>query len=235
MPAEAGAEGARGGRSSRGLRRRPGGEARQAGRAGDTRETDGDGGSGRTVDADPEATARTICLRLLTAAPRTRAQLADALRRRGVPDEAAEVVLARFAEVGLIDDAMFASAWVESRHRGRGLGRRALAAELNRRGVDRADVQSAVAQISPETELATARALVERRLASTAGQPAQVRMRRLAGMLARKGYPSGLAYQVVREALQDGGPDSPEAGYGAEDLPEFGEPAHDRPGLDGLG
>jgi regulatory protein len=129
----------------------------------------------------------------------------------------------RFAEVGLIDDAMFAASWVESRHRGRGLGRRALASELNRRGVDREDVQSAVAQLSPETELATARALVERRLASTVGQPAQVRMRRLAGMLARKGYPSGLAYQVVREALQEAGSASSQGDDGTEDLAVLGE------------
>jgi regulatory protein len=164
-------------------------------------------GAGADEPADPESAARLICLRLLTAAPRTRAQLADALRRRGVPDEAATAVLARFAEVGLIDDAMFASTWVESRHYGRGLGRRALAAELNQRGVHRSDIQAAVAQLSPETEMATARALVERRLASTAGQPAQVRIRRLAGMLARKGYPPGLAYRVVREALEQEGQD----------------------------
>ncbi len=153
-------------------------------------------------EPDPESVARLICLRLLTAAPRTRAQLADALRRRGVPDDAAAAVLARFTEVGLIDDAMFASAWVESRHLGRGLGRRALTAELSRRGVERGDIESAMAQLTPDSELATARALVERRLASTAGVPADARVRRLAGMLARKGYPSGLAYRVVREALE---------------------------------
>src|SRR5271165_1842528 len=56
-------------------------------------------------DADPEAVARQICLRMLSAAPRTQAQLATALRRRGVPEEAAAAVLARFAEVKLIDDA----------------------------------------------------------------------------------------------------------------------------------
>ena len=92
-----------------------------------------------------------------------------------MPEDAAEAVLARFTEVGLIDDATFASAWVESRHHGRGLGRRALAAELNQRGVDRDDIQAAVAKLSPETELATARALVERKLARTASLPAQDR------------------------------------------------------------
>jgi regulatory protein len=156
---------------------------------------------------DPEVVARLICLRQLTAAPRTRAQLAATLRRRGVPDDAAEAVLGRFAEVGLIDDAMFASAWVESRHYGRGLGRRALAAELKQRGVERGDIHAAVAKLSPETELATARALVERRLAGTAGQAGPVRLRRLVGMLARKGYPAGLAYRVVREVLEEAGQD----------------------------
>ena len=81
---------------------------------------------------------------MLTAAPRTRAQLATALRRRGVPEEAAEAVLGRFAEVKLIDDATFASAWVESRHHGRGLSGRALAAELRDRGVASGDIQAAV-------------------------------------------------------------------------------------------
>ncbi len=170
--------------------------------------------------ADPESGARIICLRLLTAAPRTRAQLADALRRRGVPSEAAETVLGRFAEVGLIDDATFAAAWVESRHYGRGLGRRALAAELGRRGIGREDVEAAVDQLSPETERATALALVERRLAATSGQPYPTRVRKLAGMLARKGYSAGVAFSVVREALDRAQPDANPAG--ADDDEWFG-------------
>jgi regulatory protein len=135
-----------------------------------------------------------------------------------VPEDAADAVLGRFAEVGLIDDAMFAEAWVESRHHGRGLGRRALAAELNQRGVERGDIQAAVAKLSPATELATARALVARRLDSTAGQPVQVRVRRLIGMLARKGYPPGLAYRVVREALEQAGQDHDREGHAGEGL-----------------
>jgi regulatory protein len=122
-------------------------------------------------EADPEAVARQICLQLLTAAPRTRAQLADALARRGVPQDAADAILDRFADVRLIDDAMFARAWVDSRHYGRGLSRRALAAELRQRGVAAPDIQSAVSRLDPEQEYATARALVERRLASTRRRP----------------------------------------------------------------
>jgi regulatory protein len=158
--------------------------------------------------ADPESIARLICLRLLTSAPRTRAQLADALKRRGVPADAAETVLGRFAEVGLIDDAMFATAWVESRHYGRGLSRRALAAELDQRGVALEDIEAAVEKLSATTERATALALIEGKIASTAGQPHQARVRKLVGMLARKGYPASLAYSVVSEALGRSGHDS---------------------------
>jgi len=169
------------------------------------------------VPADPESVARIICLRMLTAAPRTRAQLADALSRRGVPSDAADAVLSRFADVGLIDDATFASAWVESRHYGRGLGRRVLAAELDRRGVAREDIEAAVDQLSPETERATAFALVERKVAGTAGQPYPVRVRKLAGMLARKGYSAGIAFSVVREAIARSEPGGSGATSDADD------------------
>jgi regulatory protein len=157
---------------------------------------------------DPEARARQICLRLLTLAPRTRAQLADALRRRGIPGGVAEGVLGRFTDVGLIDDAAFARAWVESRHYSRGLAGRALKAELRGQGIDDEQIREAVAGLGPDAEVATARRLVERKLAGIKGQPPQARARRLAGMLARKGYPPGLAYRVIREAMEAEGTDA---------------------------
>ena len=172
---------------------------------------------GESVAEDPEARARQVCLRLLTLAPRTRAQLAEALRKRGIPDEAAGEVLSRFADVGLIDDAAFARAWVESRHYSRGLAGRALSAELKQRGVAADEIRAAIdEQLGPEAEVSAARRLIERKLASTAGLPPEQRTRRLAGLLARKGYPAGLAFRVIREALEAEG----EAAF-PEDEPPF--------------
>lgn len=156
-----------------------------------------------TDPADPVAPAehaREICLQLLTVRPRTRAELATALRRRGVDEQVAAEVLDRYSDVGMIDDAAFARAWVSSRHQGRGLARRALGSELRRRGVDTEIIGEALEQVDPEAEAATARALVNRKLRTTTGEPATI-VRRLVGMLARKGYPPGLAYRVVKEAL----------------------------------
>ncbi|MFJ9540194.1 recombination regulator RecX [Streptomyces sp. NPDC101225] len=197
-------DGARGAGGSRGRRRRRRDEA-----------SDQDGGSSSSSRAeqeessgDPVERARAICLRLLTGTPRTRKQLADALRKREIPDDAAEEVLSRFEEVGLIDDGAFAGAWVESRHHGRGLARRALAQELRTKGVDSTLIDEAVSRLDSEQEEATARDLVTRKLRATRGLDRDKRLRRLAGMLARKGYPQGMALRVVRQALEEEGEDT---------------------------
>jgi regulatory protein len=196
--------GARGAGGSRGRRQR-----RRAEPFGE------DGGSASSSRAEqeeppgePVERARAICLRLLTGTPRTRKQLADALRKREIPDDAAEEVLSRFEEVGLIDDSAFADAWVESRHHGRGLARRALAQELRTKGVDSTLIDEAVSQLDSEQEEATARDLVARKLRSTRGLDRDKRLRRLAGMLARKGYAEGMALRVVRQALEEEGEDT---------------------------
>jgi regulatory protein len=127
------------------------------------------------------------------------------MRRRGVSEETVDAILDRLTDAGLIDDTAFAKAWVESRHYARGLSRRSLSAELRRRGVDGDDITEAVEALDPEQEIETARQLVARKIAASRGQPAEVRARRVAGMLARKGYAAGLAFRLIREALEQEG------------------------------
>jgi len=144
--------------------------------------------------------AREICLRLLAGHPLTRAELAKALARKQISAEVIAEVLDRYDEVGIIDDAAFARAWVSSRHLGRGLARRALATELRRRGVEAGVAEDALESIDADAESATARALVDRKLRTATGTPEAV-FRRLVGMLARKGYPAGVAIRTVKDAL----------------------------------
>jgi regulatory protein len=206
--------GLRGGRSGRGAEGGPrGGRGRRRRGFGEpSAEDEGPSASSRAEkgesSGDPAERARAICLRLLTGTPRTRRQLADALSKREIPDDVAEEVLSRFEEVGLIDDSAFADAWVESRHHGRGLARRALAQELRTKGVDSTLIDEAVSQLDSEREEATARELVARKLRSTRGLDRDKRLRRLAGMLARKGYSQGMALRVVRQALEEEGEDT---------------------------
>jgi regulatory protein len=155
------------------------------------------------VRQDPAERARELCLRQLAIRPRTRAELAETLRRNGVDDEVAGEVLQRYGEVGLIDDEAFARDWVSSRHHGKGLARRALAGELRRKGVDSEAVSGALDELDAATEEQTARDLVARRLRTERPGNPEATFRRLVGMLARKGYPPGLAFRVVRDALAD--------------------------------
>lgn len=152
----------------------------------------------------PAAEAQGICLRLLTARQRSRAELADALRGRGIPEEVSEPVLDRLTEVGLVDDAVFAESAVYAAHRHRGLGRRALSTELRRRGVPDEIVREAVATVQPEDEELRARELVRRRLRTSTVREASTLARKLGGMLARKGYSEGLARRVVCDELGPG-------------------------------
>jgi regulatory protein len=123
------------------------------------------------------------------------------MRKRGVEDKVATAVLDRYDEVGLIDDAAFARAWVTSRHHGRGLARRVLANELRERGVDSDVASEALEDLDGDTEAATARSLVERRMRGMASAAPDVVFRRLVSMLARKGYPAGVAIAAVKDAL----------------------------------
>ncbi len=175
-------------------------------------------GSPEDEMGDPESVARGVCLRALTGAPKTRQQLAELLEKRGVPDDAAETVLDRFTEVGLIDDAAFARAWVSSRQSGRGLARRALSAELRAKGVEPEVAAEAVLAVGDDDERETARRLVDRKMGAMRRLDRATATRRLMGMLARKGYNGGLAAAVIREALDDAG--SHGAVVGFDDLDE---------------
>lgn len=155
----------------------------------------------------PAARAQGICLRLLTARPRSRVELASALQRWGIPEEVGEHVLDRLGELGLVNDSAFAEATAYSGHRHRGLGRRALSAELRRRGVSDEVVREAVAIVRPEDEQQRARELVRRKLRTGTVREMSSLARRLGAMLVRKGYSEELAWRVVREELgQDGWP-----------------------------
>lgn len=195
------------------------GATAQGGEAGQPVESDesaaltgvrGPGAPGRPVpppapevdeEADPYAVARAVVLRLLTGSPKSRAELERALRRKGCADDVAAEVLDRMEHVGLVDDTAFAETFVRSKQATRGLAGRALAHELRAKGVDEETARGVLDEIDPHSERETARALVEKRLGRMHGLDRDVQTRRLAGMLARKGYGGEVAHGVIRECL----------------------------------
>jgi regulatory protein len=170
-------------------------------RARPVREEPVDAGRDLGPVADAESVARTIVLAKLTSRAQSRSELAKALTAKHVPDEVAADVLDRFEKVGLVNDQAFADAWVESRRASRGLAGRALAHELRGKGVADDVVRSSVDRIAPDDERAAARLLVDRKLRSMGRLDHAAKVRRLTGLLARKGYSGSVARSVVQEVL----------------------------------
>jgi len=144
-----------------------------------------------------------LCLRLLTARARTRAELEGQLAKRGYSDVVSKSVLDRLTQVGLVDDADFAEQWVRSRRVNAGKGKRALAAELRTRGVDDEVITATLAGIDAGAERERAEQLVRDKLRrEKLGDDDDTKvMRRLVGMLARRGYGQTTAVDVVTSEL----------------------------------
>lgn len=147
--------------------------------------------------------AHAVCLRLLTARSRTRSELAGNLAKRGYPEDVVASVLDRLAAVGLIDDADFADQWVRSRRTHAGKGKRALASELRTKGVEDDVIAAALEGIDAGAERERAEQLVDRKLRreALADTDDTKVMRRLVGMLARRGYSQSMAVAVVSDKL----------------------------------
>ncbi|MCV7290033.1 recombination regulator RecX [Mycolicibacterium wolinskyi] len=150
-----------------------------------------------------EEQAKNVCLRLLTVRARTRSELEAQLTKRGYPDDVSARVLDRLTEVGLIDDEDFAEQWVRSRHANAGKGKRALAVELRKKGVDDEVISSALADLDPAAERQRAEQLVRDKLRrERLADDDDVKVtRRLVGMLARRGYSQSMAFDVVSVEL----------------------------------
>ncbi|MEO6794508.1 MAG: recombination regulator RecX [Mycobacterium sp.] len=146
--------------------------------------------------------AKALCLRLLTARARTRAELAGQLAKRGYLDDVSDRVLDRLTTAGLIDDADFAEQWVRSRREHAGKGRKVLAAELRTKGVAEDVIAGALAGIDAGAERVRAEQLVQGKLRrETLGEDDMRVTRRLVAMLARRGYSPSMAYDVVSTEL----------------------------------
>src|ERR1700735_1072757 len=142
-----------------------------------------------TSESSREELARALCLRLLTARARTRAELAAQLAKRGYSDDISTRVLDRLADVGLVDDAGFAEQWVHSRRANAGKGKRALAAELHTKGVDNDLITSVLGGINTAAERVRAEQLIRKKLRRENLSDDEVRVsRRLLAMLARRGF-----------------------------------------------
>jgi regulatory protein len=126
---------------------------------------------------------------------RTTAELDTWLADRGYPAAEIAAAIERLTAIGELDDERFARRYAEDKRELSGWGADRIREALAAKGLDRATIDSAVAEMSPGEELARAVALLERRGEPAVDEPSRARA---LGFLARRGYDSELAYEAVR-------------------------------------
>ena len=171
----------------------------------------------RRAAVDDPADVLAAGARLLEARPRSTDEVRRRLLEAGFQAALVEIALDRLTELGYLDDAAFARAWVESRDRARPRGARALRDELRRKGVAPGDTEAALAArealasgddpddpalrpgageraASDASDDAAAARLLARKGAGLLREPDQRRRRdRAYALLARAGFDPGTA------------------------------------------
>jgi regulatory protein len=147
-----------------------------------------------------ESRARNVLLHQIARSAKSTSQLRKILEQREIDSEIAEKVIERFTEVGLIDDAAYAETIVNSRRNYKGLAKSAIKRELNDKGVSQELVEEAISGITAEDDFESAKQLATRRFRQMAHLDKEVRTRRLAGYLQRKGYASSAVFAAIKFA-----------------------------------
>ena len=157
--------------------------------------------SSRKRPAPSAGTAVDTALRLLARRAHSRAEMRQKLARRGYEEDEVGSAMARLTEIGYLDDAAFARGLV--RHRSATRGSLAVSAELAAKGIDRRGTAEALAELDPESQLASATRLAERMCPR--GQEIGYRemLDRVGVKLLRRGFPSGIVRAACRAVLAE--------------------------------
>ena len=86
--------------------------------------------------------------------PRTEKEIRQHLLTRGYEEPIVEGVVEQMKEKGLINDLQFAQAWIENRSVYRPRGHKALAVELQQKGVERGAIEEVLEVLGDEKKLA---------------------------------------------------------------------------------
>ena len=155
-------------------------------------------GSSAPSDDKLVSRAKNTAYRFLSIRPRSRAELERKLRDKELPGEVINRVILHLDRLGYVNDREFAGQWARSRTRLRGLGRRRIEQELRGKGISREIIRETLARLFEDSsEIDTARKEAEKKLRTLERFEPEVRRRRLAGFLERKGFSPDIIRTIV--------------------------------------
>lgn len=149
----------------------------------------------RLKGADLEEKAKDVAIRYIEYRPRSIAETRQHLRKKEYPEDVIERVVQRLEAVALLNDATFARYWVEQRETFKPRSKMALQMELRQKGLDRALIETAVAEVD-ELGAATQAAQAKARRWHTLSE-LEFR-KKLGSFLQRRGF----GYDIIREVTE---------------------------------
>jgi regulatory protein len=174
---------------------------------------------------DPEVVLNAAA-RFLEVRPRSIAEVRRQLTRAGYRPELVDRAIGRLTELGMLDDAAFATQWVESRDRAHPRGEHALIIELCQKGIDASIITATLkarreaatrwedappvdaAEERPaapeDPDMIAARKLLERNARALAREPVpRLRRQKAYALLARNGFDPDVCREVSTAWVRD--------------------------------
>ncbi len=163
--------------------------------------------------ADEKQQAYVHGLSYLGHKPRTRKEIADRLRDKGMEANTIEVAVQRLENEGLVNDEIYAKQWAEQRITNQRKGKAWVRQELQQKGVDKVLITEALAEVSPEQEFDSALVIGRKKWNQIKGEILD-KKRKTGAYLMRRGFSGDQVRNVINRLIQeDNLPEDEEESY----------------------
>jgi regulatory protein len=156
----------------------------------------------QSVDSLEEEIRQSL-LKMLARGAKSSGKLREALLAKDYPPQLVDQLIDRFTEVSLIDDFQMAKDWVQSQLSRKAAAKSVLAMSLRTKGFPAEAITAALSEIDADSELEAAKRIAVTRIRQLMKLDPDVRSRRLAGFLTRKGYSSSIVWAAVKHASSE--------------------------------
>ncbi|MCL5267844.1 MAG: RecX family transcriptional regulator [Bacteroidetes bacterium] len=142
--------------------------------------------------------AYAAAIRLLNYRMRTKKEISQRLEKKTFPTPIVERVIERLSGLGLLDDSVYAEAYISDKGASKPIGKRELERRLREKGLSKDTISDALAMVgSDEKQFELAAAAAETKIRSLARFTGRQKQEKLIAFLLRRGFEWGVVKKVV--------------------------------------
>lgn len=139
-----------------------------------------------------------IALHYIKFRPRSILEVKEKLRQRKISQPTIEKIIEKLQAEKILDEALFAKLWVESRMNIKPMGKQLLTFELIKKGLEREMIDSALIAAGYD-ENQQAKEAAERKMRAYKKYQGEQFFQKMAGFLNRRGF----GYEIIKETINE--------------------------------